>query len=119
MKTATVSALTALLGAAALFSGGLALGNAPAAAPSAAASAAALQSPASSPSAPSPHAQAAKVIDDLPANYASDLDAATRALVEKGRYVARLGDCVACHTSAQGKPLAGGLALETPLGKLY
>ena len=119
MKTATVSALSALLGAAALFSGGLALGNAPATAPSAAAGTAALQAPASSPSAPSPHAQGAKVIDDLPANYASDLDAATRALVEKGRYVARLGDCVACHTSAQGKPLAGGLALETPFGKLY
>ncbi len=72
--------------------------------------------PAASPSA---NATAPKVIDDLPANYAADVDAATRALLEKGRYVARLGDCVACHTGDKGKPMAGGLALETPFGKLY
>lgn len=67
----------------------------------------------------SPHARLPRVIDDLPANYAANLEAGVRAEVERGRYVARLGDCVACHTSESGKPLAGGLALTTPFGKLY
>lgn len=67
----------------------------------------------------SPNASAPQVIDDLPASYADGLDEATKALVDKGRYVARLGDCVACHTGDKNKPLAGGLALTTPFGKLY
>ena len=65
------------------------------------------------------HALAYAVIDDLPADYADDLDEATRAQVERGRYVARLGDCVACHTAKGGKPMAGGLPLETPFGYLF
>ncbi|WP_025733693.1 cytochrome c [Carnimonas nigrificans] len=38
--------------------------------------------------------------------------------VQKGRYIATLGDCAACHTKEGGKPLAGGVALATPFGKL-
>jgi mono/diheme cytochrome c family protein len=38
--------------------------------------------------------------------------------IERGRYLAVLGDCVACHTSPGGKPFAGGVALETPFGAL-
>lgn len=38
--------------------------------------------------------------------------------VERGRYLATVGDCVACHTAPGGKPYAGGLALDTPFGKL-
>lgn len=69
---------------------------------------------------PRDNASAPQVIDDLPADYADDLDAATRAQVERGRYVARLGDCVACHTGSDKRtPMAGGLALETPFGVLY
>ncbi|MDH1500251.1 c-type cytochrome [Comamonas terrigena] len=64
-------------------------------------------------------APAPQVIDDLPAEYAADLTAEQRTLVERGRYVARLGDCVACHTGSKTAPMAGGLALETPFGKLY
>uniref|UniRef100_Q47D55 Cytochrome c, class I n=1 Tax=Dechloromonas aromatica (strain RCB) TaxID=159087 RepID=Q47D55_DECAR len=41
------------------------------------------------------------------------------AQVERGRYLARLGDCVACHTTDKGAEMAGGRALETPFGKLY
>lgn len=70
-------------------------------------------------SVPSTHAVAARIIDDLPARHAAGLDAATRAQVERGRYVARLGDCVACHTGDKSKPLAGGLALRTPFGELH
>lgn len=58
-------------------------------------------------------------IDDLPDELPATLDTATRAQIQRGRYVARLGDCVACHTGERGKPMAGGLALETPFGKLY
>ncbi|QGS31151.1 c-type cytochrome [Cupriavidus metallidurans] len=87
-------------------------------APASAASAAAAHAPAAE-SLPSAHAQLPQVIDDLPANYASGMDQATRAQVERGRYVARLGDCVACHTSDKTKPMAGGLPLKTPFGTLY
>jgi thiosulfate dehydrogenase len=40
-------------------------------------------------------------------------------LVERGRYVAQLGDCVACHTAKGGVEMAGGRALETPFGTLW
>ncbi len=36
--------------------------------------------------------------------------------VERGRYLARVGNCTGCHTAPGGKPLAGGLALETDFG---
>jgi len=38
--------------------------------------------------------------------------------VDRGRYLATLGDCAACHTAAGGKPFAGGVPIETPFGKL-
>ena len=31
-----------------------------------------------------------------------------------GEYVAKLGDCAACHTSEASKPLAGGKGFSTP-----
>ena len=37
-----------------------------------------------------------------------------QALIKQGEYLARAGDCVACHTAKGGKPFAGGLAMETP-----
>lgn len=40
-------------------------------------------------------------------------------LVAKGRYLARAGDCVACHTAKDGKPFAGGLPMATPIGVVY
>ncbi|NHO31555.1 c-type cytochrome [Acetobacter sp. LMG 1636] len=40
-------------------------------------------------------------------------------LVAKGAYIARLGDCVACHTGLHGKVYAGGLEIKTPIGKIY
>ena len=38
--------------------------------------------------------------------------------IERGRYLAVLGDCTACHTAPDGQPFAGGLALQTPFGTL-
>lgn len=40
-------------------------------------------------------------------------------LIKKGEYLARMGDCVACHTASKGKEFAGGLGIETPIGKIY
>ncbi len=40
-------------------------------------------------------------------------------LVKKGEYIARAGDCVACHTSTNGKPFSGGLPFDTPIGRIY
>ena len=34
-------------------------------------------------------------------------------------YVARLGDCVACHSVPDRRPFAGGLKMGTPLGVIY
>jgi mono/diheme cytochrome c family protein len=40
--------------------------------------------------------------------------------ISKGEYIARLGNCVACHTIPDGKPFAGGLKMEVPyLGAIY
>lgn len=36
-----------------------------------------------------------------------------------GEYVAKLGDCAACHTSEASKPLAGGKGFLTPVGTVY
>jgi len=41
------------------------------------------------------------------------------ALVARGGYVARLSDCVACHSVPNGKPFAGGLEMATPLGAIH
>jgi len=38
--------------------------------------------------------------------------------VERGRYLAVVGDCAACHSNPGGPPFAGGLALQTPFGTL-
>ncbi|HTI19210.1 MAG TPA: cytochrome c [Trinickia sp.] len=40
-------------------------------------------------------------------------------LARQGAYLARVGDCVACHTAKDGEPFAGGLPIETPIGKVY
>jgi alcohol dehydrogenase (quinone), cytochrome c subunit len=34
-------------------------------------------------------------------------------------YLARLADCVACHSTAEGQPFSGGLKMGTPMGYLY
>ncbi|MFF7708910.1 c-type cytochrome [Pseudomonas sp. NPDC007930] len=45
--------------------------------------------------------------------------ALTPELVKQGEYLARAGDCVACHTAPGGKPFAGGLGIESPIGTIY
>src|SRR4029453_12919264 len=41
------------------------------------------------------------------------------ARIAKGEYLARAGDCIACHTAREGKIFAGALPMKTPFGTLY
>jgi mono/diheme cytochrome c family protein len=44
---------------------------------------------------------------------------AAAAEIERGQYLARIGDCVSCHTRRGGAPFAGGRSLHTPFGIVY
>ena len=44
---------------------------------------------------------------------------ATTEIINRGEYLARAGDCVACHTEINGPEFAGGRAMPTPFGNLY
>jgi len=40
-------------------------------------------------------------------------------LVARGAYLAKAGDCIACHTAPHGQPFAGGLEMAMPMGAIY
>ena len=40
-------------------------------------------------------------------------------ILAKGKYLVTAGNCISCHTRPGGEPFTGGLAFETPFGKLY
>ena len=44
--------------------------------------------------------------------------AADEAMVKRGEYLTRAGDCFSCHTEPGGKPFAGGAYLQTPVGAI-
>lgn len=46
-------------------------------------------------------------------------DLSNPALVERGAYLARAGNCMACHTERGGEPYAGGRGIHTPFGTVY
>ena len=50
-----------------------------------------------------------KIGDELP----------NAALVRRGQYLARVGDCLSCHLAPDGQPFAGGAGLNTPFGVIY
>ena len=54
-----------------------------------------------------------------PAPVAAPVGAATADLRARGAYLARVGNCMGCHTARGGAPYAGGRAIETPFGTLY
>jgi mono/diheme cytochrome c family protein len=39
--------------------------------------------------------------------------------IEHGEYLARAGDCMACHTRRGGEPYAGGVPIATPFGTFH
>lgn len=61
----------------------------------------------------------ATVFAPLTARAADAVSSADPALVAHGEYLARAGDCIACHTTQGGKPFAGGLKFDTPIGAIY
>lgn len=64
-------------------------------------------------SAAAPAAQAA------PSAASPSAGTADAALIARGAYLAKVGDCIACHTAPAGKPYAGGLPMKTPVGTIY
>ena len=44
---------------------------------------------------------------------------ASSSLIARGEYLARLGDCAACHTVPGRPPFTGGLRMGTPIGAIY
>jgi len=44
---------------------------------------------------------------------------ASPAMLEKGAYLARAGNCMGCHTAQGGAEYAGGRGIETPFGVVY
>ncbi|HEY1226756.1 MAG TPA: cytochrome c, partial [Ramlibacter sp.] len=60
----------------------------------------------------------------LIANFAGDDSGGGRSLgggatPERGAYLVRVGNCMACHTDRGGAAWAGGRAIETPFGTVY
>ncbi|MES2403966.1 MAG: c-type cytochrome [Pseudomonadota bacterium] len=51
--------------------------------------------------------------------YAPTRSDQTWSNIRDGRYLARAGDCEACHTAEGGKPYAGGRPVPTPFGIIY
>ena len=42
-----------------------------------------------------------------------------RGLITRGEYLARLGDCGACHSTPGNPPFSGGLKMALPIGAIY
>jgi len=40
-------------------------------------------------------------------------------LIKRGEYLAKVGDCAACHTAENGAAFAGGFPMLTPIGRIY
>jgi mono/diheme cytochrome c family protein len=43
----------------------------------------------------------------------------TPAVIKRGEYLARVGNCMGCHSAPGAAPLAGGIAIATPFGTVY
>ena len=55
----------------------------------------------------------------LPRIDGAPVVSATTQTIARGEYLARAGDCVACHTMPSAKAFAGGRAMATPFGDLF
>ncbi|MDP3607106.1 MAG: c-type cytochrome, partial [Polaromonas sp.] len=45
--------------------------------------------------------------------------AASDSLLARGAYLARAGNCAACHTARGGQAYAGGRGIDTPFGTVF
>lgn len=55
--------------------------------------------------------------DDSPS--AAGRPTATPVQLQRGEYLARAGNCMACHTTRGGEPGAGGVGIPTPFGTVF
>ncbi|MCC6071981.1 c-type cytochrome [Massilia sp. GCM10020059] len=60
-----------------------------------------------------------QTVRDPGADEAAVAVADAGAQLEKGKYLARAGNCMACHTARGGEEYAGGRAINTPFGAIY
>lgn len=60
----------------------------------------------------------APAVAGVPPGHDGQTDDQT-AVVARGAYLARAGDCSSCHTARGGEPMAGGRALRTPFGTIH
>ncbi|MBP6561841.1 MAG: c-type cytochrome [Neisseriaceae bacterium] len=52
-------------------------------------------------------------------NASASANAMSGVEISRGEYLARAGDCIACHTAPKGAPFAGGLPMASPVGVIY
>jgi alcohol dehydrogenase (quinone), cytochrome c subunit len=57
--------------------------------------------------------------DRLTGEHTLAMPARSASLIERGAYLARLGDCEACHSIAGQPAFSGGLRMQTPIGAIY
>jgi mono/diheme cytochrome c family protein len=58
-------------------------------------------------------------LDEAPIEEGAAAFSFTPDQVKRGEYLARAGNCVACHTTRGGAAYAGALAVRTPFGTVY
>ena len=58
-------------------------------------------------------------VRDEAAATASTANAIDTNLIARGAYLARAGNCMACHTARGGERYAGGLGIATPFGTVF
>ena len=59
------------------------------------------------------------VLDEADVGVPPAAVAASPALLERGAYLARAGNCMGCHTARGGTPYAGGRGIATPFGTVF
>ena len=61
------------------------------------------------------------LVDGYYPSYPPTTAGAQAELIKKGEYLAKIGDCIACHTNVKGgtPAFAGGLPIDTPFGTFY
>lgn len=57
--------------------------------------------------------------DESPVSDEPEAFVPNRDQIRRGEYLARAGNCAACHTARGGRPFAGGQAIATPFGTVF
>lgn len=62
-----------------------------------------------------------ETVDFVPKYPTPNYEGKNKAVIDRGEYLTKAGDCIACHTNTpdEGASFAGGLPMETPFGTLY